>query len=269
MKKLGWVVFLMPVVLAGCPKRESDTLTLAQAAQALEETQISDEAASLTSSSVEIATTFTIGQAVRNAAAEVRDFIGSQLPCAEITLADATLTVEYGARPGNCTYKGHEFGGTHSITIEKNDMGDVVVGHVWTDMNNGIVSVTGEATVTWSFANESRRVQHRLEWTRIRDGRTATGSGDRTQTLLEGGLLEGIQIDGSRSWEGSSGQWDLAIDGVQMRWVDPVPQDGTYTLSTPFDKTLSLGFDRVNEETIKVTISSGRRSFDFDVKRLR
>ena len=128
------------------------------------------------------------------------------------------------------------------------------------------VTVTGTAHVTWSLADKSRRVEHELTWTRISDGLEGTGTGDRTQTLLEGGLAEGIQVDGHRSWKSNRGQWDLAINAVQIRWVDPVPQAGTYTLSNPAGKSLSRSFKRVDDATIKVTVANGKKSFDFDVK---
>jgi hypothetical protein len=68
-----------------------------------------------------------------------------------------------------------------------------------------------------------------------------------------------------RSWTGPAGRWDLAIDGVELRWVDPVPQAGSYTLATPFEKSMTLSFDRVDEDTIRVTVESGARSFEFNV----
>ena len=63
----------------------------------------------------------------------------------EIVLEDNTLTVEYGARPGNCVYRGHEYSGTHSITVARNDEGDVEVEHEWVELSNGVVSVSGNA----------------------------------------------------------------------------------------------------------------------------
>ena len=52
-----------------------------------------------------------------------------------------------------------------------------------------------------------------------------------------------------------------------MRWDDPVPQAGRYTLATPFDKMLALDFARVDSDTIQVTVSGPRRSFSFDVSK--
>lgn len=255
-------------VLAGCPKDKADgPMTQGEAAEALEESTLSSQAAALTTSSIEVGTTFTIGKAVKDAAAELRTFIETQLPCAEITLADATLTVEYGKKAGNCTYKGHTFTGTHAIKVAKNDDA-IEVDHEWKDLSNGVVKVTGTAQVTWDVGDQTRHVVHDLTWTRLRDGRTGRGTGDRTQRPLAGGLAEGIQVDGDRSWTGSAGRWDLAIEGVQMRWQDPVPQAGTYRLASPKGRSLALSFTRIDEDSIQVSLSSGDKEFKFVVNAL-
>jgi hypothetical protein len=183
-------------------------------------------------------------------------------------LEEATLTVVYGAKPGNCTYRGHPFSGTHVIRLERNEDARVEVHHQWLDFSNGVVSLDGSADVTWNFADKTRRVQHSSQWKNLASGRTGVGAGDRLQSVLEGGLGEGIQVDGERSWDGQRGRWDLAIAGVQMRWTDPVPQAGSYTLSTPFDKTISMSFNRVDADTIKVTVTGPKREFSFDVSKL-
>lgn len=254
------------VSTSACRLKDGEPLTLGEAQQALDEASLSNQASMVVNGTIEISTNFTIGGAVESAAEELRDFIGTQLPCAEITLIDATLTVEYGAKEGNCTYRGHSYSGTHSITVARNDDGDVEVDHEWTDLSNGIVSVSGTADVTWSLVNESRQVSHELTWTRLRDGKSGTGSGTRTYTVLEGGLWSGLMVDGYGSWDGDSGEWDLAIDEVEFRWVDPVPQSGTFNLSTPFGKDLTMTFERVDEATIAVIISSGDQEFTIEVR---
>ena len=261
---------VLPLALSGCPRdKEEESLSLAQAQQAVEEATLSSQASTLTSDAVEIATNFTIGQAVETAAAQLRDFIMSQLPCADVTLQNATLTVAYGVKPGNCTYNGHAFSGATSVTISSIADGKVVVEHSWDKLSNGVVSVTGDATVTWDFESKSRHVVHTATWTRVSDGRTGTGTGDRTQTVLSGGLIEGIRVDGARTWDGKSGHWELAIDGVEVRWVDPVPQSGVYSLTTPFDgRHLDMSFQRLDDKRIQVTVTTGSRSFKFVVTAL-
>ena len=256
----------MSLVLTACPKDKEEPVTYAEAKQSLEESTVSSQANDLTTSSIELTTNFTIGSAVKDAAAELRAFVGTQLPCAAITLDSAKLTVEYGAKPGNCIYRGHTFSGTHTVEVTKNE-GEVHVDHTWTNFSNGRVKVNGTANVTWSKTDASRHVVHELTWTRLADGLQGTGKGDRTQKALNGDLSKGIRVDGSRSWDGKNGHWDLAIAGVEMRWADPVPQAGTYTLSTPKNKTLSISFTRLDDDRIQVTLASADKSFKFVVAR--
>jgi hypothetical protein len=261
---------LAVTTLAGCPRPREDAFTRAEAEEALEEAQGSAASEDLMAASVEVSTSFTIGGAVENAAAELRAFLASQLPCAEVTLDGATLTVEYGALPGNCTYRGHEFSGTTVVSVQVNSTSDVRVRHEWIGFSNGVVVLDGTADVTWNLDARERRVLHHAEWTHLVTGRTGVGEGDRVQRPLAGGIEEGFVVDGSRSWTGSPGRtWELAIDGVEMRWADPVPQAGSYTLESPAGKTLALGFSRVDADTIQVTVTGPRgRSFSFDVNRL-
>ncbi len=268
MKSLTAVLVLPLLVLTGCPRDKEKPLTLGEATEALEQASDAGQAEGLTAASVDISTHFTIGQAVQQGAAELGDFIRAELPCADVSLEAATLTVVYGAKGGACTYKGHHFSGTHTISVERNDDASVAVHHEWIDLSNGVVSLDGTADVTWDFDQQTRRVQHESHWTHLASGRTGVGGGDRVQSVLAGGLSEGIQVDGSRTWDGERGHWDLAIDGVQMRWTDPVPQAGSYTLQTPFDKALSLSFNRVDDDTIGVTVAGPKHEFSFTVSKL-
>jgi hypothetical protein len=150
------------------------------------------------------------------------------------------------------------------VTVAKND--DVIeVDHAWKDLSNGIVKVTGTAHVTWDFDDETRHVVHDLTWTRIKDGKTGRGTGDRTQRPLAGGLAEGFQVDGDRTWTGTAGKWDLAIEGVEMRWADPVPQAGSYRLASPKGRSLVLSFERIDADSVQVTLRNDTKEFKFVV----
>lgn len=253
------------LLTVGCRKEKepNEPMTQSEARSALEESTIDSQAAALTTSTVEISTDFTVGKAVTEAAAELREKIAAELPCAEVTLADATLTVAYG-KHGACSYKGQSLSGTHAITVAKNE--EVIeVDHTFTELSNGKVSVSGTAHVTWDFDDRTRTVEHDLTWTRLRDGRTGRGTGERVQRPLESGLAEGIQVDGSRTWTGQAGRWDLTIEGVQTRWADPIPQAGTYRLATPRGRSLELSFRRVDADSIEATLKTDRREFKFVV----
>jgi len=251
--------------LTGCPRdKAAESLTLAEATQALDESTIESQGQAVASEAVEMSTSFTLGQAAQAAASEVSNFITSQLACASVALAGNTVTVTYSAN-GSCSYHGHAITGTSEITISKNELSDVVVNHHWLALSNGLVQIDGTATVTWSQANLSRHVHHDIVIERLRDQKTVDSSGDRTQTALNGEIATGIAVTGSRSWTSTSGTWDLTIDNVQMRWVDPVPEAGSYTLLTPKSRTLTLAFNRADVDTITVTLSGEKRSFSFDV----
>ncbi len=266
MKKLTLAMLVLALPFSfGFGKCEDDALTLEEARQALEEVALSGEATMLANGTIEISTNFTIGQAVEAAAEELGEFIETQLPCAEITLNDAVLTIEYGVNPGNCTYNGHEYTGSHSVEVVSASLGNLIVEHNWADLSDGKVKVNGEATVTWSSADSSRNVVHELTWERISDGEEVVGGGNRVQTLLSGGIFEGINTEGERYWTSDTGDWELNINDVEIRWIDPVPQSGTYRLETPYDKYLSMMFERLDEDTIEVTVASGGESFSFNV----
>jgi hypothetical protein len=258
------------LLLAGCPKKDEpadESLTLGEAAQAVEESSIDGQASSVASSTIDISTNFTLGKAAAQAAEEIRGFVTSQLPCAEVSLVDATLSVTYGAKPGSCTYHGHTFSGVHTMKVVRSDDA-VEIDHTWADVSNGRVKVSGTAQVTWTRADLTRHVKHELTWTRLSDKRTGTGTGARVQKPLGGDWKTGVAVDGARSWKGERGQWDLAITGVEWRWIDPVPQAGSYTLGTPSGRALSLSFTRADADTITVSVTSGKRTFSFKVNSL-
>jgi hypothetical protein len=266
-KALTAVLILPALVLTGCPRDKEEPLTAGEATQALEQASDAGQAEGLTSASVDISTNFTIGQAVKDGAAELKTFISTQLPCAGITLEGSKLTIVYGENPGSCEYRGHTFSGTQIISVDRNDDAQVEVHHEWIDFSNDVVSLDGTADVTWNLKDKTRRVVHDSSWKHLKSGRVGHGTGDRLQSLLPGGLAEGIQVDGNRTWDGERGHWELAIDGVQMRWTDPVPQAGSYTLATPFDKTVTMAFSRVDADTIKVTVTGPKHEFSFNVSK--
>lgn len=251
---------LLTAAQLGCNREEP--LTRAEAQEALDEAQLSSEASALTHGMVTLTTDFTLADAAEHAAANLRDFVRTQVPCAEVELVDRTVSIDFGVM-GECAWNGKTWTGRTEVTVQKVDA-TLEVSHVWTDLSDGYLTVNGDATVTWSRDEATRRVVHTLEWT---DGeRTGTGTGDRVQSRLETG--DGVRVDGARTWTGSAGNtWTLDIDGVEMRGIDPLPQSGSYTLTHPAGKTLSLSFARVDDLTILVTITNGKREFSFEVRR--
>ncbi len=72
-------------------------------------------------------------------------------------------------------------------------------------------------------------------------------------------------MDGSRTWKGDAGTWTLAIQQVEWRWIDPVPEGGSYVVTTPAGKQITLEFERTSETKVHVTLDGTRRDFEFDV----
>ncbi len=260
----SWWPSLLLLGLTACP-REEDPLTGDEAQAALEESAFAAEAEALTAEEIEISTDFTLGEGARRAAETLRDFYESQAPCAEVTLQDATVTVDFGIEEG-CPWRGRTWHGQHSVGIVKAEPTEVVVQHTWIGFTNGRIILDGTADVTWSLASKSRHVAHDFTWTR--GDQQAHGTGERTQTLLSPslGLAGGLAIEGHRTWTGPTGRtWSLALDGIEARPLDPVPQAGTYTLTTPEGKRATLAFVRVDAARIRVTLASGNRDFSFIV----
>jgi len=234
--------------------------TNAEFRQAMDEVVVTGEVASLQDGLVEITTSFTLADGAEAVAEEVRAFVESQIPCTEVTVPQArTLSIDFGELGDNCTYRGRTYAGV--VTVSYEIQGDsVVVTHQYDGVTNGEATMDGSAVVTWT--EDSRNVQTDFDFT-ISRGMIAVNS-DRTQTLV-GGLGDGIQVDGTRNWTGPSGGWDLDINSVQMRGADPVPQSGSYVLTNPNDKEFTLSFERLDEDTITVTIAGPRREFQFNV----
>jgi hypothetical protein len=252
-----------------CAASDGGEAASADAAQeALEESAVSSQTDALLSDVVEISTHFTVGNAAAVAAAELQAFIASQLPCAAIEADAATLSIVYGGQAGDCTYHGHTFSGAQTLKIMRNAENEIAVHHDYHGFGDGHISIDGSADVVWSSTTQRRHITHAISY-QILSGRFAglgaTASGDRTQTPLPDGIAEGMQIDGTRSWQDARGRFDLDIDGVQLRWLDPVPQAGVYELTTPAGASFSLTFGRKDSGSIQVSARSGTHAFVFIV----
>ncbi len=252
--------------LVACPRKdEEEPLTGAEAKEAAEQATWSSQAVNLTSEGIELSTDFTLGEGVEKAAEEMRAFWESQVPCSTVSLERATVTVDYGTLEDSCVWKGRTHAGVHKITVGRAERAGIQVDHEWIGRTDGNVTVNGEATVDWGFSEKTRTVSHALTWEA--KGKTMEGSGRRTQSLLDesAGPAGGIRVEGENTWSFDGRTWSLEIEGVEARPQDPLPQAGTYTLTTP-RHTLSLSFARVSEALIRVTIAGGERSFSFDVR---
>ena len=148
---------------------------------------------------------------------------------------------------------------------------DVRVHHEWNGFSNGVVMLDGTADVTWNFDARERHVVHHAEWTHLATMRTGVGEGDRVQRPLAGGIAEGFMVDGSRSWTGDRGR---TLGSRHRRRRDALGRSRSasrrvHAREPRAGKTLSLGFSRVDADTIEVTVTGPRgRSFSFNVNKI-
>jgi hypothetical protein len=263
-----YVSLLSIAISAGCGA--GDALTWEEARVAVEQAAISGEGEAMVSEVIEISTDFTLGEAAQAAAAELAAWLESQIACSQVAVDGATITIDFGTLDDACVYNGHTYAGVAAVTIDSAAEGAVQVTHEWTQLTNGTITLDGGAIVTWTGEEDGlgRHVEHDLTWTRD-DGTLVAATGDRQQVLLqyEEGLGFGLRIDGHRDWTYDDQQWQLDIDGVEMWGLDPVPHEGTYSLTNPDGKEVSLTFVRLDDDTIEVTLSGLRRDFVFNVSR--
>lgn len=246
------------LVVAGCVP-----LTREEAEEALDEANLHSQAVNLLAGTIKITENFATGSLVSDAAENLRISYSSQLPCATTAVDGATLTIQFGSQEDLCEFQGRRYTGLQQVTIFQNDEDGVVVDHVWNDLSNGEILVNGVAQVRWAGAADSKRtIAHELVWTRLADGRTASGEGIREQRPL-GDLSDGIVVNGASRWKGESGSFRVSMDEVQMRWIDPVPQAGRYGIETPFNEDLTLKFERSAPTQVEVKAVSGKRSYKF------
>jgi hypothetical protein len=254
--------------LLGCLENDAQ-LSDAEVNEALQAIVVSQQGAVLTGSAVEVSTSFTLGDAWEQAVENTRDFYESQIPCSEVAVADRTVTLDFGSLDDACTYEGHTYAGIQTLTFDRVEPGLAEVTHGFAGFTDGTTTLDGQASVTWDVSAGTRRVVHDADWT-ASDGEVLAASGDRTQSLVDeaAGVAAGIQIDGERAWTWKGKDWTLDIDGVQVRAIDPVPQAGSYVLTTPRDKTLTLLFERLDAATIRMTLEGGLEPRVFEVTAL-
>ncbi|NVB43063.1 hypothetical protein G6O69_34895 [Pseudenhygromyxa sp. WMMC2535] len=230
--------------------------------EALDEAVVQGEAQAMANDVIEISTSFTIGQAVAEAREEIRAFAESQIPCSSVTLEGETgLSIDFGEL-GDCSYNGKTYAGVITLDLEANaDASEVIVHHGAEAFRNEDIQLDGSIDVTWGGG--ARKVVSDLSFSG-EGGVSLEISANRTMTFIDPalGLAGGVEISGSRTWESARGQWSLDIDAVEVRGQDPVPQSGEYVLTNPDDAVVTMSFERLDEDTIQVTMtgSGSRRS---------
>ncbi len=218
---------------------------------------------------VEITTDFTIGDAVQ----QVRDRIAEVLAaCGQTTVTamdDVSIRIDFGPASDPCAFDGQKYSGVVDLVIARE--GEVLtVEHDYQDLSNGTYTLNGDKTVTWTSEGGDRVVRDIVSsvgWTGPNGPVEHTS--ERTMTFSDflGAPEAPITIDGGHRWTRDGDTWDLDVNAVELRLVDPVPQDGSYVLTVPSGREGTLSFERVDEDTIAVRFQTGLRSRTFHVTR--
>lgn len=211
---------------------------------------------------IELTTSFTLGQGVQAAAEEIRDFVESQVPCSTVTVQPGQVSIDFGDLGDSCVWRGRTYAGVVTVGIELPGDGARVT-HTYEGFTGGRVTMDGTAVVDWNDA-----VRHIVtDMTFATDDETVEVQSDRTQGFArcEGVEAVCVTVEGDRHWQSSRGEWDMSIEGVEARSIDPVPEAGSYTVVNPEGREIAMSFSRIDEDTIQVEIEGGRRPFIFEV----
>lgn len=211
---------------------------------------------------IELTTSFTLGQGVQAAAEEIRDFVESQVPCSTVTVQPGQLSIDFGELGDSCVYRGRTYAGVVTVAIELPGEGARVT-HTYEGFTGGRVTMDGTAVVDWNDA-----VRHVVtDMSFATDEKTVELQSDRTQSFrrCEGVDAVCVAVEGERHWQSPRGEWDMTIEGVEARSIDPVPEAGSYTVVNPEGREIEMSFSRVDADTIQVEIAGGRRPVTFEV----
>lgn len=246
--------------LAAC--EPADTASRAEMREAVVEVAELGDGLGAQEEIIELTTSFTLGQGVQAAAEEIRAFVTSQVPCSTVTLEPGLVSIDFGELGDACVYRGRTYAGVVTVELDPSAEGAHVT-HTYEGFTGGRVTMDGTSDVHWSGGE--RHIVTNLDFTS--DERNIHVESDRTQTFraCEGVQAVCVSIEGSRQWTSSRGDWDMLIEGVEARSIDPVPEQGSYTVLNPEGREIGLSFSRVDEDTIEVTVTGGRRDIVFRV----
>ncbi len=257
------VAALSVLVVVSCTEQASGPFSSGEARTAVETVTLEAQGEGLALGTIDLGTKVTAGASGAQALEDVRAFVATQVPCASVAVGLGVVVVDFGASSSSCAYRGHTLTGQQVIKVVRTNANAMEVDHAWKDLSDGKTKVGGTAQVTWTDGSPSRKVTHDLTWTRISDGRTVHGTGDATFGPASSG--GDVKIVGSRAFDTAGSHWEMATTvGITLAWASPVLPSGGWTVVTPWDKNLILGFNPRDATHVRVTVGGGQQlSYDF------
>lgn len=242
------------LLLGGC----SDEMGILEALSALGEIDRSAQGERATAGVIEVSTDFTIGGALADAAQTIADFWESQAPCTEVSVEGAAATIDYGTLDDACVWNGKTYAGINTIEVSSTTPGELQVEHGWEGFNDGGVSLDGDAVVTWSGSDLTRRVVTDHSFTELSgEGGQIDVHGDHISGRIDEDVpvwQSGFTLEGIREWTSDGKQWSLTMTDLELMLIDPAPQAGSVDVTAPSGKTLTVVYDRVDEDTVSATL---------------
>lgn len=248
-----WTGMAATLCLGGCELQEMGVL---EALDALDQLNRSGRGEQATADVIAVSTDFTIGGALQDAAEAIAEFWESQAPCTTVTLEGATATIDYGTLDDACTWNGRTYAGINTIGVSSTTPGELAVDHAWSGFTDGQITLDGEAVVTWSGQDWTRRVVTDHAFT-DEQGERIDVHGDHVAGRIDEGVpvwRSGFTLEGIREWSTRRGDWSLTMEGLELMLIDPAPQTGTSVVTAPNGKQLTVIYDRVDEDTISATL---------------
>ena len=250
-----------------------DELDQTELRVALEEAVETGQVQQLENGVIEITTDFTIGDGIEQVRQHIEDVLAACGSTQVSAMDDVTVLVDFGPAATPCMHAGKLYSGQVELVISIAD-DSIDVAHTYRDLSNGTYTLNGTQDVSWTGnafdvgSVVERHIVSDLSWNGPRG--FVEHQAERTMTFMDWltGPTQRIRIDGEHRWQRAGDEWRLDVDEVELRLIDPVPQAGSYVLELPSGKQAGLHFARVDEHTIAVTVTGGRRDHVFHVTRL-
>lgn len=257
--------FIVPaVLLAACgttepaPNGEDDGVGLEEARVAVLEANVSASADRATADSIDVSTELGAGGGeIAQATGLIADFWQSQEPCSRVTVDGSEIIVDYGTLEDDCEFEGRTYAGIDTIQVLSLDPLGMAVTHDWNQFTNGNVTLDGNASVTWIGNDQTRHVETDYVFANFVDASIVEVRGDHLTRRLDPELPVregGFVLDGTRDWTSASGDWSIDMIALEIRPQDPAPQAGTVELTNPGGNTLTIAYERIDEDTIAATV---------------
>lgn len=209
---------------------------------------------------------FDLQPTAANLAIIIEDYWATEVPCGTTTRAGSAITINYGDIDEKCTWRGTALGGQHVVTVRASTSEEISMRHSFSEYTNGVVTLNGDAVVSWEPGTLTREASYDYSWTN-EAGRTRDVVGINTHGIVDSelGLRGVVTLDGDRWWGDSEGSSTLDLVGVAYRFADPVPEAGQWDFLVRRTEQVSLQFSRIDGSNYQVDVEGAQRPYSWNI----